>query len=87
MASAESLRRLQGNAPGPYGRQYQLKVLCILDKVEQGDHDGHGVLKYADAVDGVTPDEAKGVLRERIMSDLADAFGQLLSLDAAYSEP
>lgn len=82
-AKAEKLRALEQHVNATSGPM-TLRTICVLDKVEEGDHDGHGTLKFADAVDGVSPEPTKGMLRGSIMTDLAEAFGPILSLDDAY---
>jgi hypothetical protein len=57
-------------------------AVCVLDKVVQGDHDGHAALEYSESQEQLSPKQ-KNIVRQKINADIADAFGEIVSLDAA----
>ena len=73
--------RFQGTTPIIHGR-----AVCVLDKVSQQDHDGHAALEYSESQEELTPKQ-KSKCRPLIQADLADAFGEILSLDPGFSDP
>jgi hypothetical protein len=84
-AEVSDLRALNFEVPGTTplitGR-----AVCVLDKVSSADYDGHAALKYAESQDALT-EKQKRTTRQLIGADLAEAFGDILSLDRAFAVP
>jgi hypothetical protein len=56
------------------------RAVCLLDLVEQFDHDGHASLGYSESQYELTEKQKKNV-RARIHADLADLFGGANPID------
>jgi hypothetical protein len=60
-----------------------LRGVCVIDKVQNGDHDGHAALiGCADQAARFTNPQSLGKFRGQIALDLADKFSEVKSLDA-----
>jgi len=57
-----------------------------LDKVGQEDYDGHAALEYSETEEGLTQKQ-KERYRPLIHAELADTFGEILSLDRGFGGP
>jgi hypothetical protein len=68
-----------GSSPVLEGR-----ATCVLDKVVLGDHDGHAALEYSESLHRLTPKQ-KGIVRQQINGDIAEAFGEVIQLSDAFN--
>ena len=59
---------------------FRSRGVCLVDKVEQGDHDGHAALGWGHS-DAELSDKQKKRAREAIKQNLADSFGSITSAD------
>jgi hypothetical protein len=59
------------------------RAACVLDIVSQADHDGHAALEYSESENALTQKQ-KSKCRPLIHADLAEAFGEIISLDQAF---
>ena len=84
-ANVAALRAIQfevsGAIPTIRGR-----AVCVLDKVGQEDYDGHAALEYSETEEGLTQKQ-KERYRPLIHAELADTFGEILSLDRGFGGP
>jgi hypothetical protein len=58
----------------------KLPAICVLDRVDFGDINGHAVLGYRDAPAGISPQQL-GKKRKLIRIDLANEFSEIRSAD------
>lgn len=84
-ANVAALRALAFEVPGTTPT-ISGRAVCVLDKVTQEDYDGHAALEYSELEEGLTPKQ-KEKFRPLIHADLADAFGEILSLDRGFGDP
>ena len=74
----------------PYGRQASDKCrgICVIDRVDQGMHDGHAALCFGDKEPADLPETTKARerkladFRREVMSDLAEKFGPISTINA-----
>jgi hypothetical protein len=78
--AAEVLRLMPFSMAGVNGR-----AVCVLDKVSPSDFDGHAALAYSEGQQSLTPKQ-RAAIRELIRADLADAFGEIIAIDVAFSD-
>jgi hypothetical protein len=59
-----------------------IRSICVLDKVEAGDCDGHATLGYCEALTahGISPGQL-GKRRVAIKADLANVFSEVVAID------
>jgi hypothetical protein len=62
----------------------QMRAVCVLDKVEPDDHDGHAALEYCETQQDITNQQTKGLLRGEIAVVLASAFGEIRTPDSVF---
>jgi hypothetical protein len=62
-----------------------LRSICVLDKVEDGEHNGHAALKYC-AEQAALSDKAKRVVRTQIESELTATFSEVCAVSSCYAE-
>lgn len=71
------------------GKQDDVKerrAICVLDKVQPGEHDGHAVLAFADAPE-VMGETRLGILRKEVRAELALLFGRITNAaDVGWAE-
>lgn len=60
----------------------QIRAACVLDKVENGDHDGHAALQYCENEEQIKGAKTKDRVRGAIALALADAFGDIRPVDS-----
>lgn len=61
-----------------------IRSVCVIDKVEEGDHDGHAALKYCEEQKGFTQNQLDR-LRAHIAADLVHLFENTSDLDRAFA--
>jgi hypothetical protein len=60
-----------------------LRGVCVIDKVEEGEHNGHAALMAcADQAASFTNPQSLGKFRGQIALDLADKFSEVRAIDA-----
>jgi hypothetical protein len=59
----------------------RLRAFCVLDRVEQGDFDGHATVGYTDAPAGVAQGQL-GTVRMAARLELANAFSEVRAPDS-----
>jgi hypothetical protein len=61
-----------------------VKGFSVYDRVEFGDFDGHATMGYAENIAelGISSPKHHSKLREKLGLDLAEAFSDIVSLDA-----
>ena len=74
-ALAGDIRALPYTVPGAHPPKIG-KALCVIDIVEEDDHDGHAALKFSDAQELLTAKQ-KSQIRIAIKADLAETFGEI----------
>ena len=62
-----------------------LRSVCVLDKVENGEHDGHAALKFC-SEQAALPEKAKFVVRAQIQSELIATFSEVRAVSSCYAE-
>jgi len=62
-----------------------LRSVCVLDKVENGEHDGHAALKFC-SEQAALRTKAKHVVRVQIQSELAATFSEVRAVSWCYAE-
>jgi len=62
-----------------------LRSVCVLDKVEDGEHDGHAALQFCSEQAGLRAKE-KSVVRAQIQSELATTFSEVRAISSCYAE-
>lgn len=60
------------------------RAVCVTDKVTKLDFDAHAVLGYSESQDGLKP-KKKESIRAVIQANLAETFGDLISIDAVFA--
>jgi hypothetical protein len=64
----------------------RLRSVCVLDKVEAGDHDGHAALKYCSEEAALNERTERPVVRAQIQAELAATFSEVRAVSSLYSE-
>jgi len=62
-----------------------LRSVCVLDKVENGEHDGHAALQFCAEQAGLR-DKEKSVVRAQIQTELARTFSEVRAVSSCYAE-
>ncbi len=62
-----------------------LRSVCVLDKGENGDHDGHAALQFCAEQAGLREKE-KSVVRAQIQTELATTFSEVRAVSSCYAE-
>ena len=60
-------------------RGIQKRAACVLDRVDEGDIEGHAVLAYGEWTRGLGQKE-KGIVRAQIRLQLAEVFGEVVAV-------
>jgi hypothetical protein len=58
----------------------KVRSICVIDRVDEGDIDGHATMGYADMQDGVSQTQI-GTVRMNIRMDLANVFSEITPAD------
>jgi hypothetical protein len=85
-ASAAALRAVRYAVPEARPPESGPAV-CVLDRVDAGDHDAHAALEYSEALkDSMArrSEKLRATLRMRIHASLAEAFGPIISISEAF---
>lgn len=61
-----------------------LRSVCVLDKVENGDHNGHAALKFC-SEDAALRESEKSVVRAQIQAELAATFSEVRAISSYYA--
>jgi hypothetical protein len=61
-----------------------LRAICVIDRVEVGDHDGHAALMYCEEQQSIQGKKTKERIRADIAAALASAFGEVKALDVVF---
>jgi hypothetical protein len=77
-AQVAAIRALQFEFDGSTRRG-----VCVTDKVTAQDFDAHAALGYSEGIQTLT-EKQKAAKRAQLHADLADTFGELLSLSDAF---
>lgn len=56
------------------------RAICVIDRVERGDHDGHAALGFSEALEALT-ERQKSQWRTTTRTNLIDVFGSLRAID------
>jgi hypothetical protein len=67
---------VSGAQPPKSGRS-----ICVLDKVEPDDHDGHASLGFSESQQDLSPKQ-RGIIRPFIRADLRTVFSNVIALDS-----
>jgi hypothetical protein len=65
--------------------QKLLRSVCVLDKVEIGDHVGHAALQFCAEQVGLQEKE-KSVVRAQIQTELAKTFSEVRAISSCYAQ-
>ena len=63
----------------------QIRAVCVLDKVEPLDYDGHAALEYCEDQQSITNQQTKALLRAGIAVALVSAFGEIRATDSVFT--
>src|SRR5580658_1998273 len=61
-----------------------IRAICVLDRVENGEHDGHAALEFCEEQKEIVKQKRLERVRAHIAADLVTAFGDVLTLDNAF---
>lgn len=59
----------------------QKRAACVLDRVDDGDIEGHAVLAYGEWTNRLGP-KKKGIVRAQIRLQLAEVFGEIVAVQS-----
>ncbi len=80
-ANVSDLRNLVAQIQPPSGIK-QVRAICVVDKVEEGDCDGHAAMGYGEETRGQGMTEGQiGKIRKNIRMDLATKFSTIIPAD------
>lgn len=80
-AKVDVLRKLRAEIPTNSGRK-RVRALCILDRVDKGDFDGHATAGYAEVTERENLSQNNlGKVRAAIRMDVANVFSDITSPD------
>jgi hypothetical protein len=83
-ANVRELRDI--NPPHPDDVTLTVRGVCVLATVTSRDHDGHAALGFSEALERINDTTKKQTkktqLRQEILADLADLFGNVLPIEA-----
>lgn len=74
-----SLRALKADIPPGDPAAAKVRSICVLDRVQGGDFEGHATLGYSELINGNLSDKQLGKVRATIRMDLANAFSEARS--------
>jgi hypothetical protein len=60
---------------------YKVRAVCVIDRVEHGDCQGHAAMGYGEATTLVSDPKKMGKLRKRIRLDLANQFSDVITVE------
>ena len=67
----------------PHGAPHlTLRAVCVIDKVEDGDHDGHAAIESSEEIESIVGETSRGRARSAIANSQADAFSEICDLDS-----
>jgi len=84
VSTAAEIRGLISPVNGVHPEK-SLRAVCILDKVQEGDHAGHAALQYCSEQAALTEKQKKN-LRALISADLAETFSTIAAVPYCYPE-
>jgi hypothetical protein len=80
-AKVDALRKLPAEIPTNSGRK-RVRAVCILDRVDKGDFDGHATAGYAEVIEREDLSQKNvGKVRAAIRMDVANLFSDITSAD------
>jgi hypothetical protein len=80
-AKVDVLRNLRADITTNSGLK-KVRALCVLDKVDQGDFDGHATAGYAEVIERAQlSQKSLGKVRAKIRMDVAEVFSDITSPD------